>query len=176
MTKVSAGALVQWKKMGPPMVWREVPLHDQLESILNGIFLFGALALTLMANLSSVNDVLSSNRRPICSEFQAPFTSQLLPSGVLLHCFESLMSTISSRIWSRIATTCSISIDLLFVMALEFAAGRSSYVLFMTVFDKSLSVVLLNEVVEAGWSRGVVDAGGREMFAVKNKTINFRFS
>lgn len=66
------------------------------------------------------------------------------------------------------------SFDLLFVTVLELAAGRPSNVLFMNVFDKSLSVLLLSVV-------DVVDAvDGRErgkmFYFVKNKTINSRFN
>lgn len=81
------------------MAWNEVPEHDHDESILNDVTFFGALSLNLTVNLSpSVSDVASSSRKPICSEFQAPFTSQLLPSGVALHSFDNLISSSSSRI------------------------------------------------------------------------------
>jgi hypothetical protein len=97
----------------------------------------------MTVNFSSVKDGVKVNRKPICSEFHPPRISQLLPSGVELHCFVAFISSNSSRISSRIEMTFANSLDLLFVTAFELAAGLSSNVLFMKVFDKSLSAALL---------------------------------
>lgn len=144
--------------------------HD--ESILYGVIFFGALSLKMTANLLSVKCV-NSNLRPICSEFHDPFSSQLVPSAVPLHCFDILIISSSSRIWSRIERTVANSPELLFVTALELAAGRPSNVLFMNVFDKSLSTLLL---LLAAAVAAVDGRGWRKEQTEKNKTINFRFN
>lgn len=155
----SIGGFRQLKKNGPPVVeWNVVPVQDQVASILYGVTFFGALSLKLTVNLLSVNEFSNSNRKPICSEFQAPFTLQSLPSGVLLHCLDILISSNSSRIWSNAAMTLANSLDLLFVTPFQLAAGRSSNVLFMNVFDKSMSALLVLIVVVAA----IGDSVGRK--------------
>lgn len=169
MASISSGCFTQWKYNGPPIEWNVIPLQTQLASILNVGF-FGVLSLKLTVNLLFDSVILNSNRNPICSEFQLPVTSQLLPSGVLLHCFDSLIISSSSRIWSNIIITLLGSSDLLFVTESLLAAGPSANVLFVNIFDKSLSNLLLIVVPELCAYKHV------SLFVCrhKNRTINFR--